>query len=165
MSSFLFNLHENKQIMKAIIKEVIFSKEGENKFGKFYSFKVKYDEKLAFYNSKDKDQKKFIAGQEAEFTEEEKIYKDNNGNPCTYWVIKPLQQNKQSNFGKALKKEQSRYSGFADSYVKDLMASGIIKPEKTEQDEADNDIIMNTWKKRSFEIFEHMVNIDKTLES
>jgi hypothetical protein len=152
--------------MKAIIKEVTFSKEGENKFGKFYSFKVKYDEKQAFYNSKDKDQKKFIAGQEAEFTEEEKTYTDKNtGNPGSYWVIKPIQQNKQSNFGKALKKEQSKYSGFADSYVKDLLIAGIIKPEKTEQDKSDNDLAMNTWKKRSFEIFEHMVSIDKTLES
>ena len=90
--------------MKAKIIEVTFSKEGENKFGKFYSFKVKYDEKVAFYNSKDKDQKKFIAGQEAEFTEEEKSYTDKNGNPQSYWIIKPLSQNKQSNFGKALKK-------------------------------------------------------------
>jgi len=151
--------------MKAKIIEVTFSKEGENKFGKFYSFKVKYDEKVAFYNSKDKDQKKFIAGQEAEFTEEEKSYTDKNGNPQTFWIIKPISQNKQSNFGKALKKEQSKYSGFADSYVKDLLIAGIIKPEILPQDEISNDIVMSTWKKRAFEIFEHMTILDKTLES
>jgi hypothetical protein len=151
--------------MKAKIIEVTFSKEGENKFGKFYSFKVKYDEKLAFYNSKYKDQKNFIAGQDAEFTEEQKTFTDKNGNPASYWIIKPIQQNKQSNFGKALKKEQSKYSGFSDSYVKDLLIAGIIKPEKTEEDETNNDIVMLTWKKRAFDIFNHMVEIDKTLES
>jgi hypothetical protein len=151
--------------MKAVITEVTFSKEGENKFGKFYSFKVKYGEKLAFYNSKYKEQKNFITGQEAEFTEEEKTYKDKNGNPASYWVVKPIRADKQSNFGKALKKEQSKYSGFSDSYVKDLLIAGIIKPEKTEEDETHNDIVMVTWKKRAFDIFSHMVEIDKTLES
>ena len=151
--------------MKAIIKEVTFSKEGENKFGKFYSFKVKYDEKVAYYNSKYKDQKNFIAGQEAEFTEEEKTYTDKNGNPQSYFVIKPISQKRQSPYGKALNKEQSRYSGFSASYIKDMLIAGIIKPEKTEEDVIHNDIVMITWKKHSQAIFEHMTEIDKSLES
>lgn len=116
--------------MEAVIQEVTFYKEKESQFGKMYTFKVKYDDKLAFYTSKSKDQNKFIAGQKAEFTEEEKGYKDKNGNPATFWVIKPVTQNRQSNFGKALKKEQSRYSGFAMAYAKDLVVAGKITLEQ-----------------------------------
>lgn len=116
--------------METIIQEVTFYKEKESQFGKMYTFKVKYDDKLAFYTSKCKDQNKFIAGQKAEFTEEEKGYTDNHGNPATFWVIKPVTQNRQSNFGKALKKEQSRYSGFAMAYAKDLVVAGKITPEQ-----------------------------------
>ena len=69
-----------------------------------------------------------------------------------------------SNFGKALTKEQSRYSGFSESYVKDLLACGLIKPEFTTEDEEHNDVVIMTWKKRGFEIFEHLVELDKQLE-
>ena len=68
--------------------------------------------------------------QKAEFTEEEKGYTDNHGKPATFWVIKPVTQNRQSNFGKALKKEQSRYSGFAMAYAKDLVVAGKITLEQ-----------------------------------
>lgn len=137
--------------MKELIKEVTFNKEGENKFGKFFSFKVKYDNKVAFYNSKNKDQKTFVAGQEAEFTEEEKTYNDKNGNPQSYYVIKPIRLNKQSNFGKALKKEQTRYSGFAVSYAKDLVVAG-----KLERDEL---------QEYAWVLFELMVQMDKSIEA
>ena len=151
--------------MEAIIKDVKFTKEGTNKFGPFYSFKVSYDDKTAFYNSKKKDQNNFVTGQKAEFTEEERTYAKQDGTTGKYLIIKPVTQGRQSNFGKALKKEQSKYSGFADSYVKDLMASGIIRPEVTEDDITHNDIIMMTWKRRAYEVFEHMVELDKSLES
>lgn len=152
--------------MKAIIKLVEFRKEFESKFGTMYQFEVHYDDKKAVYTSKQKEQKHFIVDKETEFTEETKTFVNKNGQEVPYLVIKPIQANfqKQSNFGKALKKEQSRYSGFSESYVKDLMANGLIRPEVTEDDVTHNDIVILTWKKRSFEIFEHMVELDKNLE-
>jgi len=138
--------------MKATIQEVTFSKEWESKYGKMYSFRVKYDDKVALYNSKYKDQKKFIAGQEAEFTEETKTYNDKQtGEQKNYTVIKPPAQNRQSNFGKALTREKSKYSGFAVSYAKDLVVAGRLPFE---------DLATEAWI-----LFELMVEMDKTLES
>lgn len=149
--------------MKAIITDIIYKKEYESKFGTMYQFEIHYDGKRASYSSKSKDQKHFVKGQESEFIEEQKTYvKD--GRESKYLVVKIPQQQRESNFGKALKKEQSRYSGFSESYVKDLLSSGLLKPEITDADEAHNDIVIITWKKRSFEIFEHMVELDKMLE-
>jgi hypothetical protein len=137
--------------MKAVIQECIFKKEFDTKFGKMFSFQVKYDDKVAFYNSKSKDQRKFVEGQETEFTEESKTYTDKNGETREYFVVKPVLQQRQSGYGKALNKEQSRYSGFAMSYAKDLVVAGIIKHE--------NIIIEARW------LFDEMVAMDKTLES
>ena len=151
--------------MKAVIKSAEFKKEFESKFGTMYQFLVTYDDKKAVYSSKNKEQKNFVVGQEAEFTEETKTFINKRGENSTYLVIKPIQGfKKQSNFGKALQKEQSRYSGFSESYVKDLLACGLIKPELTEAEEEHNDIVIMTWKKRSFEIFEHMVELDNVLQ-
>jgi len=146
--------------MKAIIKSVEFNKEFESQHGTLYGFTITYDDKKAFYKSKSKDQKKFIKGQEAEFTEET-ITKDGK----KYLIIKPVYNRGQSNYGKALNREQSKYSGFSDSYVKDMLVNGILQPEETEENVKNNDIVMVTWKKRAFEIFEHMVQLDKTLQS
>jgi len=137
--------------MKAIITEVIFKKEIDGKYGKLYSFNVKYDDQVAVYRSKYKDQKKFIPGQEAEFTEEKQTYTNKQGNLQEYNIIKPLIQNRQSNFGKALNKEKSRYSGFAVSYAKDLLVAGRINRDEL----AD----------QAWILFELMVSMDKTLES
>jgi len=137
--------------MKAIIQEVTYSKEFESKYGTMYVFRVKYDDQVAVYNSKSKDQKKFIAGQEAEFTEETKTYTDKQGNTKEYTVIKPPAFKGQSNFGKALNKEKSRYSGFAVSYAKDLLVAGRINRDEL----AD----------QAWVLFELMVAMDKTLES
>lgn len=150
--------------MKALITDVIFKKEKDGKYGKEFQFEVQYDGKRAYYTSKYKDQKNFIKGQECEFTEEEKIFVNKEGKEVKYKVVKPPMKQRGSNFGKALTKEQSRYSGFSASYTKDLLANGLLKPEITTEDEEHNDIIILTWKKRSFEIFEHMVEIDKLLE-
>lgn len=136
--------------MKAVIQEVTFSKEIDSKFGKLYSFKVKYDGEVAIYRSKNRNQTNFIPGKEAEFTEETRSYKDKNGVEQHYKVIKLINQNKQSNFGKALKKEQSRYSGFAVSYAKDLLVAGRINREELQD--------------MSWILFELMVAMDKTLE-
>ena len=111
--------------MKAKIESVKFNKEYESKFGTLYGFTVKYNGKTAFYSAKKKEQNKFVAGQEAEFTEETR-----NGTNGPYTVIKPIYNQGQSNFGKALKREQSKYSGFAMSYAKDLVVAGAITYEQ-----------------------------------
>lgn len=138
--------------MKELITEVKYIKERKTQFGTLYQFAVSYDGKVAYYSAKTKDQKKFITGQEAEFTEEEKTYIDQNtGEPKSFWVVKPLNPNKQSNFGRALKKEQSRYSGFAVSYAKDLVVAGRLQREE---------LADYAWV-----LFELMVQMDKTLDS
>ena len=137
--------------MKAIIQEVTYSKEFESKYGTMYVFRVKYDDQVAVYNSKSKDQKKFIAGKEAEFTEETKTYTDKQGNQKEYTVIKPPAFKGQSNFGKALTREKSKYSGFAVSYAKDLVVAGRLPFE---------DLAVEAWI-----LFELMVEMDRTLES
>lgn len=136
--------------MRALITDVKFHKEGKNKFGPFFSFKVSYDGKVAFYNAKSKDQKNFIAGQEAEFSEEERTFQKDDGSQGRYLTIKPFNPNKQSNFGKALKKEQSRYSGFAVSYAKDLVVAGKLE--------------FNELIDYATILFNAMVEMDKTLE-
>jgi len=146
--------------MKAIIQEVKFRKEFPSKFGikkdpkdeigTMYSFSVKYDDVVAIYNSKYKDQKKFIPGQETEFTEEIKTY-EKDGQTKEYTVIKPLTQNRQSNFGKALGKEKARYSAMAVSYAKDLVIGGRIQREELSD--------------MAWILFELMNEMDKTLES
>jgi hypothetical protein len=151
--------------MKAKILKTKFRKEVPSKFGTLYSHEIHYDDKIAFYSSKKKEQTFFKEGQEAEFTEEERIYQKKDGSKGKFIVIKPERpQQRQSSYGKALTREQSRYSGFADSYTKDLMVAKILKPEIEAKDEEYNDIVMATFKKRGFEIFEHLVQLDKTLE-
>ena len=131
--------------MKALITDVKFVKEFETQFGKLFSFKVSYDGRDAYYSSKFKDQTKFVAGQEAEFTEETKTGK--NG---SYLTIKPPVKAGQSNFGKALNKEKSRYSGFAVSYAKDMAVAGRIQV---------TELAPYAWI-----LFDLMVEMDKTLE-
>lgn len=137
--------------MKATITEVKFNKEFTSKFGVLYSFYIKYDGKTAMYSSKYKEQKVFVPGQEIEFTEELKTYVDKEGNTKEYTVIKPPTKGGQSNFGKALTREKTKYSGFAVSYAKDLLVAGRInKDELADQ---------------AWILFELMVAMDKTLES
>lgn len=132
--------------MEALITKVEFQKEYTTKFGTLYLHKIEYDNKVAFYSSKSKEQTKFIEGKDAEFTEEKRTGK--NGE---YFVIKPVGKNLMSNYGKALQREQSKYSGFAVSYVKDLIIAGHIKIED--------------WEKASKKIFNFMVELDKSIQS
>ena len=136
--------------MKELITEVKFTKEKQTQFGTLYQFAVSYDGKRAFYSSKSKDQKKFISGEEAEFTEEERTYTDKNGNPASFLVIKPVFQQRQSNYGKNLNKEKSRYSGFAVAYAKDLVVAGRLNKEELPE--------------YATVLFDLMVELDKTLD-
>lgn len=109
--------------MKALINGVSWLKEFENKFGKMHLHKISYNGRDALYTSKKKEQTYFILNKECEFTEE--TIKGKDGKPD--WVkVKPIQNNSFSNYGKAVKKEQSKYSGFAMAYAKDLLVAGKI---------------------------------------
>jgi len=137
--------------MKALIKEIKFHKEFESKFGTLFSHKVTYqgndgEVKTGFYSSKKKEQTFFHIGQEPEFTEE---HRDTKGGPMT--IIKPVRESNFSNYGRAAKKEQSRYSGFAVSYCKDLIVADKLD--------------IKDWEAASKKVFNWMVALDKSLES
>lgn len=133
--------------MKAKINRIDFQKEFETKFGVLYSHKIQYDEdKVGFYSSKKKEQNYFKVDQEAEFTEE---FKESRQGP--YTVIKPIRQGNFSDFNKNLKKEQSRYAGFAVSYCKDLIIAEKLK--------------LDQWEPASKKIFNFMVQLDKSTEN
>ena len=133
--------------MKAKINRIDFQKEFETKFGILYSHKIQYDEdKIGFYSSKKKDQTYFKVNQEAEFTEE---FKESRQGP--YTVIKPIRQGNFSDYNKNVKKEQSRYAGFAASYCKDLIIAGKLD--------------FKQWEAASKKIFNFMVQLDKGIEN
>ena len=132
--------------MKAEIQEVKFISEFESKYGTLYSFKITYEGREAYYNSKNRDQTKFIVGHEVEFTEEVKT-----GKKGDYLVVKPINPNKQSNFGRALKKEQARYSAMCVSYAKDLVIAGRIQ--------------LTELQEYSWVLFELVNEMDKSIES
>jgi len=116
--------------MKAKILSATFKKEYESKFGTLYGYEIVYNDNgnnvTAFYSSKKKEQNTFIPGNDSEFTIEVQ-----SGKSGTWNKIKPIQQNRgYSNQGRTLQREQTKYSGFAMAYAKDLVVSGHIKPEQ-----------------------------------
>ena len=138
--------------MKSLIDKVVFKDEWESKFGIMYNHIVSYyneDDKIetGFYSSKKKEQTYFVPGMEAEFTLEEKQSKSGS----KFNVIKPVRQGQFSGFNKNLKREQSRYAGFAVSYCKDLIIADKLKIEQ--------------WEQSSKKIFNFMVELDKSIES
>ena len=133
--------------MKAKINRIDFQNEFETKYGVLYSHIIQYDEdKQGFYSSKKKEQTYFKVGEEAEFTEE---FKESRKGP--YTVLKPIRQGNFSNYNKNVKKEQSRYSGFAVSYVKDLIIADKLE--------------MKQWESASKKIFNFMVELDKSIQN
>ena len=132
--------------MKILINKVTYKDERDGKFGKTYSFEIKYDNKTAYYTSKSKDQKKFIEGQECEFTEETRTSKKGND----YLVVKPIyQQAFKSSYGKALQREQSKYVSMGTSYCKDLIVTDKLK--------------ITDWQIASEKIIKFMFNLDNEL--
>lgn len=132
--------------MKAIFKSIQFDREVETKFGTSYKFRVQYDDKTASFLSKSKEQDVFKEGEENEFTETSREYQGK-----TYYDIKPIKKAPNSNFGRQLKKEQSKYSGFAMAYAKDLVVAGKVEKDK-----------MFTAAKQ---MFDWMVEQDKAIEN
>ena len=134
--------------MKAKITKVKFIKEYETKHGVMFLHSIEFDGKEALYSSKKKDQNKFTEGQEAEFSEEKRTNKEGKA----FLIIKPVYANAgNSNYGRQLKREQSKYSGFAVSYVKDLIIAEKIP--------------IDQWESASKKIFNFMVALDKSIEA
>ena len=111
--------------MKAIIEKVEFQKEYTNEFGLFYLFKITHEKGYGLYSSKSRDQKKFVKGQETEFTEEAKESKG-----VKWTKISPVRSTNFSQQNRAIRKEQTRYSGFAMAYAKDLVVASKIEIEQ-----------------------------------
>jgi len=134
--------------MKAQITDVAFEKEYPSTYDKsmLYQFKVYYNDKWGYYSSKKRDQAKFVKDKEAEFNEIEKKWESGE----KYLIIKPIYNQGQSNYSRAVKKEQSRYAGFAMAYSKDLCVAGKIELK----DLAD-------YTKKMFSL---MVDLDKSIE-
>lgn len=140
--------------MKAEIKKVQFIESWHSDKYKcdFYKYGVSYinenlDEIPAIYISKSKDQKVFIEGEVAEFTVEEITGKDG-----IWKKIKPVNQGGGNPYYvRERKREQSRYSGFAMSYAKDLVIADKLKMEE----------LLPAAEK----MFNYMVELDKRLES
>lgn len=139
--------------MKSLIKKVADKGEQDGKYGKQYSFIITYiapdgSIRTAYYTSKKPTQDTFIEGKECEFNEEERTSKAG----ATYHIVKPMYNgNYKSGYGKNLQKEQARYSGFAVSYVKDMIVAGKVEPDQ--------------WHTKSKEVFNWMVEMDNTLKS
>jgi len=127
--------------MKATIKKVRFIKEYENRYGTMYLFAVSYNDTEALYSSKDRGQQKFVEGKEVEF--EETVKTKDSGD--TFTTIKPAQ----AKFSPQVKREQSKYSGFAMSYAKDLVIADKIPLSE-----------ISDYTKKMFSL---MVELDKTL--
>ena len=93
-----------------------------------------------------KDQTDLVPNKEAEFTVE-KVEKGGN----TYYNIKLPKKGRDSNYGRNLKKEQSRYTTMGASYVKDLIIAGKID--------------IKDWKRATDDIVKFMFELDKEIES
>jgi len=137
--------------MKALIDNAEYQKSYETRHGILHKWKITYygeNEKLmyGYYSSKSNPQTKFVAGQESEFTTE--IRQTPIGDET---VIKPVQAQQFSNYARKVKQEQSRYSGFAMSYAKDLVIADKVQIKD----------ILPIAKK----MFDFMVELDKSLES
>jgi hypothetical protein len=134
--------------MNAKILEARFEKEYTDNFGKKFLFKIKYqidgEENTGFYSAKNLKQTFFNVGENAEFTTEE-----HEGQHGTWLKIKPVRAGKFSGFSRQLSKEQTRYSGFAVSYCKDLIIADKLD--------------IKDWEKASKKIFDFMVKLDKDL--
>lgn len=135
--------------MRVLVKRVTFKKEYESKYGLLYGFEVLYElegnEKKGFYSSKKREQTNFIEGEECELVEE--VIKGDKGE----WIkIRPSKGFLNSNYGRVLKREQTRYSGFAVSYAKDLVVADKLKLEELDM--------------FATKLFDLMVSLDKSME-
>ena len=74
--------------MIALITEVAFLSPAIGKYGKYYTFKIKYNGREAFFTSQLEDQRYFVSGKRSEFIEYPKVSK--NGNK--YLIVKRIEK-------------------------------------------------------------------------
>ena len=136
--------------MKGTIFKIEYKGEYKNDFGIFHNHLIKIaddngEEVSGIYSSKSKEQKYFKEGVVADYVIEERQNKKGK-----WFKIKPAIENKfgNTNFARKIKAEQSRYSGFAMSYAKDLVVAGKLEF---------SDMLLASKK-----IFEYMVELDKS---
>ena len=92
------------------------------------SFSIEFENgEKGFYTSKNEDQKKFVVGQESEFTLEAKSAK----NGGTYNKI-VLPQVEQKQFGKVAIDPRINMISFSMSYTKDLVCAGKVDMKELE---------------------------------
>lgn len=118
----------------------------DTKFGQMHKHCIHYTNIKADYLCKQKEQTVFEVGKEVEVNQTSRDY-----NGSTYYNVKPIKTQGTSNFSRQLKKEQSKYSGFAMSYAKDLVTSGMI----------DHGLMFDEAER----MFKWMVTKDKELEN
>lgn len=118
-----------KQIKRKIVG-VNFVKEYKTKNGiDLYLHEIKFfddnNENIikGLYSSVTKDQKYFILNQETEFTITEM---EGTGGKKNWFRVTPIRSGGYTSYARAVKKEQSRYSGFAMAYAKDLVVANKI---------------------------------------
>ncbi len=116
--------------MIAVIEKAEFKEIDVNQYGTFYLHNIHYintdgGKVCGVYRSKSKDQTKFVAGVEAEFVQTTHLDEFQE----SYFIIQPISNQNRSNFNKQLSREQSKYSGFAMAYAKDLVVAGKIPLE------------------------------------
>lgn len=113
----------------AKVDVVTFKKEFTSQYGTLYSFEVKFNNgDTGFYNSKTKDQSKFVIGTEVEYEIETK-----SNDKGSWSVVKPVAAQKPfgGGFGKSAPKNEN--SIIAQSSIKasvELICAGKINPEK-----------------------------------
>jgi len=161
---------------KSKVKKVVFQKEWENEYGKFYSFGIRMENNDAgYYNSKSKDQDKFVEGQEVEYEYEP----PKEGK--TYGKIKPVSKPKSSGRGFSpqrskedeieINRDKSKY--FAISHLAETMANipsyaaryaaDIVK-DKGEAEKKDFSSLYKTITKEMLETMDEIMDkVDKYL--
>lgn len=139
--------------MKAEIVEIVFLESFTSKYGELHKHKITFiDESLnrvtALHNSKTKLQTYFKEGEIAEFDLEELTGKEGKK---FYKIRRPKPSGGNPNYNREKKKEQTKYSGFAMSYAKDLVVAGKLE--------------FKEMLPAAEKLFWHMVNLDKKLDS
>lgn len=149
--------------MKALIKTIKFDKEVTTKQGVVLNvMKAVYvledkTERTASFFCKDKDKPPFKMGEINEFQEQSSEYQGEK-----QYNIKKIAN--KTGYNRNIKREQSKYSGFSTSYIKDMIIAGKIEINPKEGEHI-NQATLRIWQAASKVMFQHMVELDKTLEN
>jgi len=107
--------------MTSKVTKAVFKSEFEGQYGKLYSFFVTFDNgDEGFYNSKFRDQTKFVEGKEANYTKEELTGKKGT----KYFKIKPADF--EAKKGWVAEPVEQKFAGMAMGYATQLCCAGKI---------------------------------------